>query len=137
MDAGGIVQAGGAGGVRVIAVHSGLNILKNLIIPYDNGPFGGMTAMDDPAMLLFLLYPFVLALAAAWMFDLVRRNFTGSVTIKGIAFGVLLFAMVAVPLDSANDIPMDRPASFYAGNRVWAIIGLPLLGTMYAKLEER
>jgi hypothetical protein len=79
-----IVPAGIVGGVVLFVLLLGTNILMNLIIPYDIALFGGMKAMEiDPVMLLFFLYPFVPALAAAWEYDRIKSTFSGSVTKKG------------------------------------------------------
>jgi hypothetical protein len=56
-----------------------------------------MRVMDDPVMSLFFVYPFVLAFAAAGVFDVVKGTLTGTQTNKGVMYGVLLFVIITIP----------------------------------------
>ena len=56
-----------------------------------------MRASDDPVMILFFFYPFVVAFAAAILFDTVRGCLTGTPLEKGLMFGVLLLTIMTVP----------------------------------------
>lgn len=129
-----IVTMGFAGGAFLFVLLFGLNMAMNLIIPYDIPAFGGMRPMDDPVMLLFFAYPFVLSFAAAWVFDRINDAVTGSGREKGVAFGMLLIVLVALPSNYAMYTSMDWPVSFYIGNLIWAIAGYPLLGILYAMI---
>jgi hypothetical protein len=53
--------------------------------------------MDDLIMIMFFFYPFVLAFAAAGVFDIVQGSLTGAPTYKGVMYGVLLFVLVTIP----------------------------------------
>ncbi|MFA5267511.1 MAG: hypothetical protein WC379_06025 [Methanoregula sp.] len=44
-------------------------------------------------MLLFYLYPFVIAFAAAIIFDVVNGCLGGTLVIKGLMFGAMLSAL--------------------------------------------
>jgi len=113
-----IVTMGFAGGAFLFVLLFGLNMAMNLIIPYDIPAFGGMRPMDDPVMLLFFAYPFVLSFAVAWDFDRINGAVTGSGREKGVAFGILLIVLVALPSNYAMYTSMDWPVSFYIGNLI-------------------
>ena len=42
-----------------------------MVIPADISTYGGMRSADDPVMILFFFYPFVVAFAAVILFDVV------------------------------------------------------------------
>lgn len=64
-----IVTAGIAGGVLLLILMIVSGFLVNLVLPANLSEYGGMRAMDDPVMNLFYIYPFVVASAAAIVFD--------------------------------------------------------------------
>jgi len=63
MNAKNIAVAGIAGGTLLLLLLVAINMIVNLVIPYDIMKFGGMRAADDPVLILFFLYPFVI-----WVF---------------------------------------------------------------------
>lgn len=82
--------AGLAGGLLLFVLLFSLNMIMNQLIAYDISVFNGICPMDDPVMMLFFTYPFVVAFAAANLYDIVHSPFQGSVMQKGIAFGFTL-----------------------------------------------
>ncbi len=134
MDGKKVLTAGISGGIVLFILLFGLNVLMNAAIGYDISSFGGMRAMDDPVMLLFFAYPFVVAFAAAWSFNIVKSCLAGSGIQKGITFGILLLVLIAIPSNFAMFTSMNWPVSFYIGNLISAVIGYPLLGILYAKV---
>lgn len=64
-------------GVVLLFVTFVADFIAMLISPYSIMDIGGMRAMDDPIMALYCLYPFVLALMAGIVFDIVRDSIKG------------------------------------------------------------
>jgi hypothetical protein len=129
-----ILAAGISGGIVLFILLFGMNVIMNATIGYDVSAYGGMRPMDDPVMLLFFAYPFVMAFAAAWFFGNVRNCIAGSGSQKGITFGIMLFLIIAIPSNFAMFTSMNWPVSFYIGNLITAVIGYPLLGILFTRL---
>jgi len=134
MNARKIAVAGLTGGTLLFILLFGLNVIMNQLIAYDIAKFNGMRPMDDPVMMLFFIYPFVLAFAAAYVFDIVHPALPGSGMQKGVSFGVLLLVIVAIPSNFAMYTSMDWPITFYIGNLIWAAIGFLLAGIIFARI---
>jgi len=129
-----IAIAGLAGGTLLFVLLFGLNVIMNQIIPYDIAQFPGMRPMEDPVMLLFFAYPFVVAFAAAYLFDILSTVLSGSVMQKGVSFGIILLVIVALPSNFAMYTSMDWPVSFYLGNLIWAVTGFLSAGILFARI---
>jgi hypothetical protein len=129
-----IVVAGLTGGTLLFILLFGLNMIMNKLIAYDISKFNGMRPMDDPVMMLFFVYPFVIAFAAAYVYDAVHPALQGSVVQKGVLFGVILLVIVAIPSNFAMYTSMDWPVTFYIGNLIWAVIGFLLTGIIFARV---
>lgn len=134
MDARNIVLGGIGGGILLFVLLFGLNSLIGMVVPYDISTFGGMRAMDDPVMLLFFLYPFVVSFAAAVVFDTVRHALQGTPVRKGLLFGGLLLVIMTVPSLFVMITTMDWPLVFYAASIVQEGIGYPVMGVLFAFL---
>jgi len=103
--------------------------------PYDIATLGGMRAMNDPVMLLYFLYPFVFAFAAAGVFDIIKSSLTGkNVRDKGLMFGALLFTLVTIPSVFVMASSMDYPVGFYLAQVLEGIIGYPVLGILFTRI---
>jgi hypothetical protein len=134
MNARNIVIAGFSAGALLFVLLFCLNIVMNKLIAYDIAKFGGMRPMDDPVMMLFFIYPFVVAFAAAYVFDIVYPVLPGSGMQKGVSFGILLLVIIAIPSNFAMYTSMDWPVTFYIGNLIWAVIGFILTGMVFARI---
>jgi hypothetical protein len=94
-----------------------------------------MRAMDDPIMLLFYLYPFVIASAAAIIFDSVKRlprENTGKK--NGLMFGSMLIWIKTIPGLYVMHTSMTWPIDFYIGSMIWEIIAFPQMGVLFARV---
>jgi hypothetical protein len=108
--------------------------LVNLVMPTEIGQYGGMRAMSDPIMNLFYLYPFVVAFAAAIVFDCVRECLKGDPIQKGLMFGGLLLILMTVPSLYVMFTSMTWPVDFYVSTGIWEIISFPLMGVIFARI---
>ncbi|MDD1663897.1 MAG: hypothetical protein LUQ32_00935 [Methanomicrobiales archaeon] len=134
MDGKKIFTAGIAGGILLFIAQFAFSLIGNLIAPYDIFTIGGMRASDDPVMLLFFAYPFVLSFASAIAFDRVKDALKGSCGGAGLTFGLILFLLVTVPGMFVIFSSMNYPLGFYIGNLLVGIIGFPAVGMLYARI---
>jgi hypothetical protein len=116
----------------IIMVISGY--LVNMVLPTDISRYGGMRAMNDPVMNLFYLYPFVIASAAAIIFDIVKGCLNSTPVRKGLMYGVMLICIMTVPSLYVMYTSMTWPADFYVSTLIWEIISFPLMGITYARI---
>lgn len=133
MDGRKILIAGIAGGILLFIAQFVFSSLANLIAPYDIFAIGGMRARDDPVMLLFFAYPFVLSFASAVVFDRVKGALGGSCC-AGLTFGLILILLVTVPGMFVIASSMNYPLGFYIGNLLFGILGFPAVGMLYARI---
>ncbi|MGA2934298.1 MAG: hypothetical protein ABSD81_03995 [Methanomicrobiales archaeon] len=134
MDLKKILIGGIAGGILLFIAQFAFAMVGNLIAPYDIFAIGGMRARNDPVMLLFFAYPFVLSFTFAIAFDRVKAALEGSCTGLGLTFGLILFLLVTVPGMFVIFSSMNYPLGFYIGNLLVGIIGFPAVGMLYARI---
>ena len=129
-----IVIAGIAGGIVMLILMIISGFLVNLVLPADLSQYAGMRPMSDPVMNLFYLYPFVIGLATALVFDIVRNSLNGSAIRKGLVFGGILLAVMTVPSLYVMYTSMTWPPDFYVSTAIWEIVSFPVIGVLYAKV---
>ena len=134
MDGKKILIGGIAGGILLFVAQFAFSMVGNLIAPYDVFAIDGMRARDDPLMLLFFAYPFVLSFTSATTFDRVRAALKGSRCGPGLSFGLILFLLVTIPGMFVIFSSMNYPPGFYIGNFLVGIIGFPAVGMLYARI---
>jgi hypothetical protein len=134
MDAKKIAVGGISAGFLLLVLMMVSGFLVNLIMPADISRYAGMRAMDDPVMMLFYLYPFVIALGAAVVFDGVKGCLEGSAEQKGLRFGALLFCVMTIPSLFVMYTSMTWPLDFYVSTGIWEIIAFPLMGILFARI---
>ena len=88
MNARNIGVGGLAAGTLLFVLLFGLNGIMNQLIANDISKFGGIRPMDDPAMMLFFVYPFFVAFAEAYVFDAVHSACMDQVCKKGSPSGL-------------------------------------------------
>jgi len=129
-----IVTAGIAAGFMLLILMMVSGYLVNLVLPTDISQYGGMREMNDPVMNLFYFYPFVIAFAAAVVFDTIRDCLKGDRNQKGLMFGGLLLLIMTIPSLYVMFTSMTWPAGFYFSTGIWEIVTFPLMGIMFVKI---
>lgn len=127
-----IVIAGVTAGFLLLVLMMVSGFLVNMVLPADISQYGGMRAMDDPVMSLFYLYPFVVAFAAAVVFDCIRGCLKGDRVHKGLQFGGLLLVIMTIPSLYVMVTSMTWPLDFYISTGIWEVISYPLMGLIFA-----
>ncbi len=134
MNAKNIVIGGISAGFAILILMMVSGYLVNLVLPADISRYGGMRAMNDPIMNLFYLYPFVVAFAAATVFDLVKGCLNGTQTRKGLMFGGILICIMTIPSLYVMYTSMTWPVDFYISTGIWELIAFPVMGILFARL---
>lgn len=116
----------------ILMVISGY--LVNMVLPTDISRYGGMRAMNDPVMNLFFLYPFVIACAAAIIFDIVKGCLDGTQVRKGLMFGAMLICIMTIPSLYVMSTSMTWPVDFYVSTLLFEIVSFPLMGIVFARI---
>jgi hypothetical protein len=129
-----IIVGGVSAGIVLLLLMMISGYLVNLVLPADISTYGGMRAMTDPVMTLFYLYPFVIAFAAATVFDTIKGSLAGSPAKKGLRFGALLICIMTIPSLYVMYTSMTWPADFYISTGIWEIISFPLMGVLFARI---
>jgi hypothetical protein len=137
MDIKKITLGGIVAGTILLVLMVVINLTMNVIIPTDTGSYGGMRAMNDPVMLLFFFYPFVVAIAAAIVFDTVKDALKGTQMQKGLMFGGILITLIMIPGLYVMYTSMTWPLEFYVSTGLWEIISLPVAGLIFARIWKR
>ncbi len=87
-------------GLANLIIGMGLNFGLQAIFP-DLGKEYQNTALfrpwSDPLMMIYFAYPFVLGVVAAYLWNLVSKNFTGSPAKKAWQFAKLYFIIATIP----------------------------------------
>ena len=84
----------------------------------------------------FLCIPLFLRLplhnSAAYVYGTVYPALQWSVMQQGISWKVILLVIVTIPSNFAMYTSLDWPATFYAGNLIWAVLGFASTGILFA-----
>ncbi len=132
-----VIISGVIGGIWLLIMTFIANYTAVLIAPYNIFDLGGMRSVNDPITSLFFAYPFVFSFASAFVFASVEGAIKGSVNRKGVIFGLLLFVLVTIPNQFVIYTSMTYPLGFFISNILAGLIGLPVLGVIFANVWEK
>jgi len=95
-----IVLPGILAGILMAAVGMLIGYVFNAIFPslmaeYNNTAI--FRAMEDPLMSLFFLYPLILGIALAWLWDKTKGLFKSDNWKRGVHFGLIYFVVASIP----------------------------------------
>ncbi len=134
MNSKNIVIGGISAGFVLLLLMIVSGYLVNLVLPADISRYGGMRAMNDPIMNLFYLYPFVIAFAAAIVFNCISGCLKGTPARKGLMFGAMLICIMTVPGLYVMYTSMTWPVDFYISTLLWELVSYPLMGILYVRI---
>ena len=137
-----IAVSGCLAGILILILMVVINLLVNAVIPIDVSRYGGMRSSDDPVMILFFFYPFVVAFAAAILFDTVRSYPNGIPLEKGLMFEALLLTIMTIPSLHMMVTSMTWSIEFYVstatlGDHVVPRNGDPVYKNLEGYLKDR
>lgn len=108
-----------------------------LIAPFNIFDVEGMRPATDPAMMLYYMYPVLLALITTFVFSIIRGSLKGSYVEKGLMFGLLVFLLLTVTNGFIVITTMQYPVGFFIDMILNGIISYPLLGILYTIIWEK
>jgi hypothetical protein len=114
-----------------------VSAITMMVAPFNIFDVGGMRSATDPVMMLYYLYPVVLALITTFVFSLIRGSLKGSCIEKGVVFGMILFLLLTVVSGFIIFTSMQYPPGFYLDMILNGLISYPLLGILYVVIWER
>jgi hypothetical protein len=131
-----IIVPGLASGIAIFVIDMIASIIAQNIFKYNVLALGGMRAVGDPIMLLFFLYPFVIGLALAFLFEQTKKAFSGTTTQKGNFLGLLGFVVYTVPSAWIVFSSMNYPVGFTICTIISGRVAMPIAGNIIAKLSK-
>ncbi|VVB73693.1 Uncharacterised protein [uncultured archaeon] len=130
------LKGGIAAGVAMLIVSFLVNMIVMAVAPYDVLSLGGMRSATDPLMMLFLLYPLVLGLVFAHVYNYVGKTLKGTAMDKGKEYGVLMWLAYTVPSAFVVLTSMDYPMAFTVQQAVGGLAMMLVGGFVIAKMME-
>jgi hypothetical protein len=124
------------GSVRLYITLFLVSAITMMIAPFNIFDVGGMRSATDPVMMLYYLYPLVLALITTFVFSLIKGSLQGSYVEKGLVFGMILFLLLTVVSGFIIFTSMQYPPGFYIDMILNGLISYPLLGILYVIIWE-
>lgn len=123
-----IIWPGLVAGVAILVVGMIINYLF-MLIPAVNADYYNaniMRSWNDPLMFLFFLYPFVLGIAFAWVWNRTKSLFKGGWCKRSWNFALTYFVIATIPG------MLITYSSFHLS--LWTVIGWLVSGLMSAKV---
>jgi len=106
-----IIWPGIVAGIAILIIGMAISYLFMLIpsVAADYNNVHIMRSWQDPLMSLFFLYPFVLGIALAWIWNKSKTLFKGSAWQRGTHFGFAYFIIATIPgmLISYSSFPIS------------------------------
>ena len=107
-----------------------------LLFDYNVLALAGMRSVNDPVSMLFFVYPFVVGLAMAILYDFTKKSFTGTAIRKGIVLGLLGWIVYGIPSAFIVFSSMDYPIGFTVNSVIGSLIYMLGAGTTITRLSK-
>ncbi|PIU21339.1 MAG: hypothetical protein COT15_02880 [Candidatus Diapherotrites archaeon CG08_land_8_20_14_0_20_34_12] len=130
-----VLISGLLGGLVVLIIQQVAYYLVKMIWPYDILALAGMRAVTDPIMMLFFVYPWVLAFCVSIAYQHIKTAFT-SCKNKPMCFGFLLWLIIGLPSAFLVWSSMDYPISFTINSLFGSLIYLIALAYVIVKFSK-
>jgi len=134
MDFKKFVLAGILGGIIITILMMVVGTVMEMLFGYSAVALDGMRAMNDPIMMLFFLYGFVIAFTMAFVYPFI--NLQGNWKKKGTHFGLLCFVLAGIPSIWVVWTSMNYPIGFTVYQIIGGIIYYAIGGMIITKLME-
>ena len=127
-------------GIAMIVINFILNIIMNAIYPgsitiYENTEI--FRSMNDPLMFLFWLYPLILGIGFAWIWNKSKKLFKAKhPCIRGLHFALIYLLVFAVPAFLINLGSFNLPILIVFTWTIMSFINGWVAGWVLAKLNK-
>jgi hypothetical protein len=129
-----IIVGGIIAGIIIEIISLAVSWITQTIGHYNMIALPGMRSTNDPFLLLFFVYSWVLAFALSIIFDAVQKSFEGSAGSAGWKFGLLMWGAVSVPSAFLVFTSMNYPLAFTINSLFGSFLYMLLVGSVFAKL---
>ena len=131
-----IIISGILAGFVILIISQIVNYFVAMLLPYTVLSLGGMRPVNDPIMLLFFLFPFVISFAMAIAYSKISSAFSGNWKSKGFQFGSIAWLLYALPSIYVVFTSMDYPLGFTISRIAGSLIYLFAAALIVAKFSE-
>jgi len=131
-----IVVSGIVAGIVVLVLSMMISTATQALFNYNVMTLAGMRSVNDPVSLLFFLYPFVIALAMATLYDFAKKSFTGTAMRKGIVLGLLGWIVYGIPSAFIVFSSMDYPIGFTTNSVIGSLVCMLGAGITITRLSK-
>lgn len=131
-------------GLVMLVVTFSLNFVTISIFPeyqtiYENTKI--FRAPDDPLLMLYLLFPFALGWALAWVWGRIKQELSGSLLQDAWNFSLGFLFVIAIPTFLVNigsfNLPVIMMISWLLTSYINGFLAALILGKLDAPLGER
>jgi hypothetical protein len=130
-----IIIPGIAAGIVMFIVTMAISAIMQALFQYNVLELAGMRTINDPIMILFFLYPFVLAFAMAIAYSSLQKSFDGSLANKGIKFGLLVWIIAGIPSAFLVFSSMSYPLGFTLNSIISTLLAMLAGALIIARLN--
>jgi hypothetical protein len=121
------LKTGILAGIAIFVVMWIVSLAAQAIFAYDVLKLDGMRAVTDPIMILFFVYPWVLAFAMTCVYLKIERLLEGDWMAKGKQFGCIIWIVAGIPsaflIWSSMNYPIGFTISSLVGSLLYMIAG--------------
>jgi hypothetical protein len=131
-----IAVSGLAAGIVVLVLSTVISIGAQALFDYDVMTLAGMRSVNDPVSILFFLFPFVVGLAMAILYDFTRKSFSGTATRKGVVLGLLGWIVYGIPSAFIVFSSMNYPLGFTVNSVIGSLVYMLGAGITITQLSK-
>jgi hypothetical protein len=115
-------MSGLVAGIVVLALSMIISTVTQVLFDYNVLALAGMRSVNDPVSILFFLFPFVVGVAMAVLYDFTKKSFTGTATRKGLVLGLLGWIVYGIPSAFIVFSSMDYPLGFTVNSVIGSLV---------------
>ena len=131
-----IVVSGIVAGIVILVLSMIISTATQALFNYNVLTLAGMRSVNDPVSMLFFLYPFVVGLAVAILYDFTKKSFTGTTLRKGIVLGLLGWIVYGIPSAFIVFSSMNYPTGFTVNSVIGSLVYMLGAGITITKLSK-
>jgi hypothetical protein len=131
-----IVISGLVAGIVVLALSMIISTVTQALFGYNVLALAGMRSVNDPVSFLFFLFPFVVGVAMAILYDFTKKSFTGTATRKGVVLGLLGWIVYGVPSAFIVFSSMNYPLGFTVNSVIGSLVYMLGAGITITQLSK-
>jgi hypothetical protein len=131
-----IVTSGLVAGIVVLALSMIISTVTQSLFGYNVLALAGMRSVNDPISILFFLFPFVVGLAMAILYDFTRKSFSGTATRKGVVLGLLGWIVYGIPSAFIVFSSMNYPLGFTVNSVIGSLVYMLGAGITITQLSK-